>query len=252
MADPWTVATQRRKELLPDNAPGWIDWIVDPIGMAKENAGKTKPRAKPQMDRDWNQTEKDALAYLKMVREGKVLEADRQFANLAEIKNLIADRGWATEDEMVKAYQEANEPVQPGETGLPSVVDRPARAPAEAEAEAPTTSGLFDEEAAPVQEDTGPDYDMDENGRGGAETVLAYQPAKDRTMQKELVPYQQRLIDGGYLEATDKKGESNADGYYGDLTRAAVKSFQRENGLPETGTIDRRTADALLQRQERW
>lgn len=49
---------------------------------------------------------------------------------------------------------------------------------------------------------------------------------------------QQKLIDKGILRG-------KADGVYGSQTEAALREFQTQNGLPETGHLDQETLDAL-------
>ena len=49
---------------------------------------------------------------------------------------------------------------------------------------------------------------------------------------------QRKLIDWGYLDGT-------ADGRYGAKTQAAVKAFQRKNGLSADGRVGARTAAAM-------
>lgn len=49
---------------------------------------------------------------------------------------------------------------------------------------------------------------------------------------------QQKLIDWGYLSGT-------ADGKYGAKTQAAVKAFQRKNGLTADGRVGAKTAAAM-------
>ncbi|MGL4607329.1 MAG: peptidoglycan-binding domain-containing protein [Eubacteriaceae bacterium] len=56
---------------------------------------------------------------------------------------------------------------------------------------------------------------------------------------KLLKSYQDLLVKGNYL------AESEANGVFGDTTEIAVKSFQKANGLPETGKIDTPTLKAL-------
>ncbi len=41
-----------------------------------------------------------------------------------------------------------------------------------------------------------------------------------------------------------------ADGVLGDRTRAAIRAFQKANGLPETGEIDDALVRALLKKNE--
>lgn len=52
---------------------------------------------------------------------------------------------------------------------------------------------------------------------------------------------QKRLFDLGYV--TD---EENITGYYGDISKAAVKEFQKNNGLEETGNADNKTLVAMF------
>lgn len=89
---------------------------------------------------------------------------------------------------------------------------------------------------------------MDENGRGRQEVRYAYEEPKEggRTYQKNLVTYQRSLIDAGLLPEKDAKGNPNADGYFGDLTRDAVKSFQKQQGLKATGNLDEKTIELLM------
>lgn len=54
-----------------------------------------------------------------------------------------------------------------------------------------------------------------------------------------LKTYQQILVDQKYL------AEADANGTFGDTTEAAVKAFQKANGLTETGKIDANTLKAL-------
>lgn len=52
---------------------------------------------------------------------------------------------------------------------------------------------------------------------------------------------QQRLYDLGYI--TDKE---NITGYYGEITQAAVKQFQKKNNIKESGTADNATLKAMF------
>jgi len=54
-----------------------------------------------------------------------------------------------------------------------------------------------------------------------------------------LQTYQTILVNQGYLAA------SEANGNFGDTTEAAVKAFQKANGITETGKIDSNTLKAL-------
>ena len=55
---------------------------------------------------------------------------------------------------------------------------------------------------------------------------------------------QQRLVDLGYL--TQSEEDSNVTGYYGEATVNAVKAFQKQNGIKETGDADAATLKALF------
>lgn len=52
---------------------------------------------------------------------------------------------------------------------------------------------------------------------------------------------QQRLFDLGYVD-----DEENVTGYYGDVSKAAVKAFQTNNGIKATGTADNATLVAMF------
>lgn len=52
---------------------------------------------------------------------------------------------------------------------------------------------------------------------------------------------QQRLYDLGYI--TDKE---NVTGYFGDVTKAAVNAFQKDNAIAQTGKADSKTLNALF------
>lgn len=52
---------------------------------------------------------------------------------------------------------------------------------------------------------------------------------------------QQRLFDLGYID-----DDENVTGYYGDVSKAAVKEFQKNSGIEETGTADNETLVALF------
>ena len=52
---------------------------------------------------------------------------------------------------------------------------------------------------------------------------------------------QQRLFDLGYV--TDKE---NITGYYGDISKAAVTEFQKNNDLEETGEADNDTLQMMF------
>lgn len=57
---------------------------------------------------------------------------------------------------------------------------------------------------------------------------------------------QRRLIAKGFLPERDRRlGRRNADGAFGALTEAAVKAFQRKNGLADDGVVGPKTAAKL-------
>lgn len=55
---------------------------------------------------------------------------------------------------------------------------------------------------------------------------------------------QQRLFDLGYI--TKNGNDTNITGYYGDVTEVAVKAFQKNNGIGESGTADNATLTAMF------
>lgn len=57
----------------------------------------------------------------------------------------------------------------------------------------------------------------------------------------DVLAMQQRLFDLGYID-----DEENVTGYYGDVTKAAVKAFQKNNEIKETGTADNDTLTAMF------
>lgn len=56
-----------------------------------------------------------------------------------------------------------------------------------------------------------------------------------------VLAMQKRLFDLGYID-----DEENVTGYYGDVTKAAVKAFQKNNEIKETGTADNKTLVAMF------
>lgn len=55
---------------------------------------------------------------------------------------------------------------------------------------------------------------------------------------------QQRLFDLGYIK---KEGDdTNITGFFGEVTKTAVKTFQKNNGLSETGEADNATLKAMF------
>ncbi len=53
--------------------------------------------------------------------------------------------------------------------------------------------------------------------------------------ERRVLAIQRRLVRAGFLERDD------VDGQYGSQTRRAVRRFQRENDLRETGEVDEDT-----------
>lgn len=66
---------------------------------------------------------------------------------------------------------------------------------------------------------------------------------RDEEGENKVRKMQQRLMELGYLEA-------EPDGLFGSKTLKALKKFQREQGLEETGVLDEDTKDALYPRPE--
>jgi peptidoglycan hydrolase-like protein with peptidoglycan-binding domain len=60
-----------------------------------------------------------------------------------------------------------------------------------------------------------------------------FRPNKDQIMQVQKILKTKKLYDG------------DASGKYNDETRAGIKSFQRDNGLRTTGTLNRATLEAF-------
>ena len=55
---------------------------------------------------------------------------------------------------------------------------------------------------------------------------------------------QQRLFDLGYIK--QQGSDTNITGYYGDVTETAVKAFQKQNGIKESGEADNDTLKLLF------
>lgn len=55
---------------------------------------------------------------------------------------------------------------------------------------------------------------------------------------------QQRLSDLGYIKP--QGNDTNITGYYGNVTEAAVKAFQKASGIKETGAADNKTLTAMF------
>lgn len=66
---------------------------------------------------------------------------------------------------------------------------------------------------------------------------------KNKFMRKSMGVHhvQRRLVEWGYSEAG-----ADVDGYYGDLTKAAVERFQADQGLEGAGIVNRETLHRLF------
>jgi hypothetical protein len=74
----------------------------------------------------------------------------------------------------------------------------------------------------------------------GRFSPIAWAPAASRTVRPDTLDVQRRLLALGYSQV------GQADGFYGDQTRAAVLAFQQARGLPASGDVDCATWAALL------
>ena len=64
-----------------------------------------------------------------------------------------------------------------------------------------------------------------------AKKPAVFRPTKDQIKQVQTILKEKKLYDG------------EASGTYNDSTRAGIKSFQKDNGLKETGTLNRATLE---------
>jgi len=69
---------------------------------------------------------------------------------------------------------------------------------------------------------------------------IAWEAPATRAARPEALDVQRRLLARGYPQV------SQADGIYGDQTKAAVLAFQQASGLPASGDVDCATWAALL------
>ncbi|WP_062236395.1 peptidoglycan-binding protein [Fictibacillus sp. FJAT-27399] len=73
------------------------------------------------------------------------------------------------------------------------------------------------------------------------EAALGDHTLKQGMWDNDVHQLQQKLKDKGYFHYTETTG------FYGDITAASVKDFQKRNGLKVDGIAGKRTAEALLQ-----
>ena len=76
------------------------------------------------------------------------------------------------------------------------------------------------------------------SGKAQDDVLLANCVYMNKAARKSLTVHhlQRRLAELGYPEAYSDK-----DGWYGDLTKAAVEKYQKDNRLPNTGIVDEAT-----------
>ena len=70
---------------------------------------------------------------------------------------------------------------------------------------------------------------------------ISWEPAASRAAHPEVLDVQRRLLALGYAQV------GQADGFYGDQTKAAVLAFQQASRLPASGNVDCATWAALLE-----
>jgi hypothetical protein len=70
---------------------------------------------------------------------------------------------------------------------------------------------------------------------------IVWEAPASRTARPEALDLQRRLLALGYAQV------GQADGFYGDQTRAAVLAFQAASGMPASGDVDCTTWAALLE-----
>lgn len=73
---------------------------------------------------------------------------------------------------------------------------------------------------------------------GANENVPGTRAAAQELSRNDMKLVQQRLQEKGY-------DPGNTDGTADETTRAAIRKFQEDQGIPVTGTIDERTANQL-------
>ncbi len=71
--------------------------------------------------------------------------------------------------------------------------------------------------------------------------VTFFQPIKPGTTNKDVALIQNFLEQKGLL----KMPPTTSKGHFGSLTKDAVKQYQKQSGLPQTGTIDKKTMERM-------
>ena len=85
---------------------------------------------------------------------------------------------------------------------------------------------------APAEEDLSSKYKIDLDGLS-----LKRDDENDNVKAMQI-----RLADLGYV----KNNDDYVTGYYGEQTEKAIKAFQKNNGIKETGTADNATLKAMF------
>lgn len=92
------------------------------------------------------------------------------------------------------------------------------------------------QETQPATEEAKPASVADEYDIDLKDLSLKYEDEND-----DVKAMQQRLYDLGYVD-----DEENITGYYGDISKKAVKAFQKNNKIKETGEADNKTLTAMF------
>jgi peptidoglycan hydrolase-like protein with peptidoglycan-binding domain len=85
---------------------------------------------------------------------------------------------------------------------------------------------------------TAPSADPERSRPGAKEATPPARAAAQELSTNDMKLVQQRLQEKGYDPGT-------TNGTADDTTRAAIRKFQQDHGVPVTGTIDERTANQL-------
>ena len=83
-----------------------------------------------------------------------------------------------------------------------------------------------------------PDPNLTRPGRGDEDIPGIHQGGTPELSKKDMKAVEEALKTKGYQVG-------RVDGVADDTARKAIRSFQKDSGLPITGTIDQRTADKL-------